>query len=218
MKSIFKKPLQFTLSILAIVTFCTGIASAHVTVKPSTSATGAWETYTMKVPVEKDVPTTKVSLKIPSGVELEQYQPVPGWTFSEEKDTSGKVTSVTWTATGEGILSGQFQQFTFVAKNPKDTGKINWDAYQYYKDGSIVEWTGNEGEDTPHSITEIMATPAADEHDADHTDQTATTEKKDAEAESVAASTGIQQTPLILSILSAVLSLAALLVALRKKR
>ena len=40
--------------------------SAHVTVKPATSDIGSWETYTIKVPVEKNVATTKVTLKIPS--------------------------------------------------------------------------------------------------------------------------------------------------------
>ena len=43
----------------------------------------------------------------------------------------------------EGILPGQFQRFTFVAKNPIKN-KIAWDAYQQYKDGEIVEWTGDE--------------------------------------------------------------------------
>jgi LPXTG-motif cell wall-anchored protein len=215
MKFIFKKPIQIAVSTFASILLFTGIASAHVTVKPSTSTTGAWETYTMKVPVEKDMPTTKVTLKIPKGVEFQQYEPIPGWTVSTEKDAAGKVTSVTWTTTGEGILPGQFQQFTFVAKNPKDTGKANWDAYQYYKNGSIVEWTGDQGSQTPHSITEIIAAPSTNEHGADHMDHTAAPEKN---TESKYSSTGTQQTSLILSIVSAVLSLAALLVALRKKR
>ena len=34
------------------------------------------------------------------------------------KDNAGKVKTVVWEATGEGILPGQFQRFTFVAKNP----------------------------------------------------------------------------------------------------
>lgn len=92
--------------------------SAHVTVKPATSDIGSWETYTIKVPVEKNIATTKVTLKIPSGVEFQQYEPVPGWKVEEQKDNAGKVKTVVWEATGEGILPGQFQRFTFVAKNP----------------------------------------------------------------------------------------------------
>lgn len=55
-----------------------GAASAHVTVSPATSTTGAWETYTIKVPTEKNIPTTKVTIKTPKGVEIESYEPVPG--------------------------------------------------------------------------------------------------------------------------------------------
>ncbi|WP_028401505.1 YcnI family protein [Ectobacillus panaciterrae] len=215
MKTIFKKATQIAVSAFAGVLLCTGIASAHVVVKPSTSTTQEEETYTMKVPVEKDVPTTKVTVKMPSGVEFQAYEPISGWTVSTEKSSDGKVTAVTWTASGEGILPGQFQQFTFVAANPDKAGTIAWNAYQYYKDGSIVEWTGDEGAKTPHSITEIVAAPSVNEHGADHMDHT-TAEKKDTGVKP--ASTGTQPTSLILSIVSAVLSLAALLTALRKKR
>ncbi|SFU93156.1 Uncharacterized protein YcnI [Alicyclobacillus macrosporangiidus] len=134
---------------------------AHVTVSPKTSTTGAWEKYTMRVPTEKDVPTVKVVLKVPDGVTFEQYEPVPGWTVSEDKDASGRVTRVTWTATGAGIAPGQFQEFSFVGQNPKQAGSVAWDAYQYYKDGSIVEWTGQPGADTPHSVTDILAAAPA---------------------------------------------------------
>ncbi|MCL6632510.1 MAG: YcnI family protein [Alicyclobacillus herbarius] len=132
-----------------------GVASAHVTVWPQSSTPGAWEKYTMRVPTERENPTVKVVLKIPSGVELEQYEPVPGWKFSEQKNASGEATTAIWTATGSGILPGQFLEFPFVAKNPNHAGQIAWNAYQYYKDGTIVEWTGKPGSDTPHSITTI---------------------------------------------------------------
>ncbi|MED1472170.1 hypothetical protein [Bacillus salipaludis] len=42
------------------------------------------------------------------------------------------------------------------------------DAYQNYKDGSVVECTGNEGSDAPHSITDIVVSTSADDH---HDDQ-----------------------------------------------
>ncbi len=43
---------------------------------------------------------------------------------------------------------------------------------QYYKDGSIVEWTGEEGSDSPHSVTEITTATANVEaaHDDHHDD------------------------------------------------
>ncbi|MBX5437838.1 MAG: YcnI family protein [Alicyclobacillaceae bacterium] len=146
----------------AVMLACLGTASAHVTVWPQTSTAGAWEKYTVRVPTEKAVPTVKIVLKIPQGVTFEQYEAVPGWAVTEQKDGSGRVTSVTWSATGGGIAPGQFQEFAFVAQNPKQPESLAWDAYQYYRDGSIVEWTGPADAASPHSITHIVVSPAAE--------------------------------------------------------
>ncbi|CAM4418044.1 MAG: YcnI family protein [Paenibacillus macerans] len=134
-----------------------GVASAHVTVSPGASAPGAWQTYTIKVPVEKDIPTVKVALKIPDGVEFKQYRPIPDWDVELTKNDAGAVTAVTWSAEDGGIGPGEFQQFDFVAKNPDKAAEVAWDAFQYYSDGSVVEWTGGEGADYPHSLTVISA-------------------------------------------------------------
>ncbi|EEL35046.1 hypothetical protein BTH38_01520 [Bacillus toyonensis] len=154
MKRIKKLGTTMIATIIAMGIFSLPV-SAHVTVQPATSDANSWETYTIKVPVEKNVATTKVTLKIPSGVEFQQYEPVSGWKVEEQKDAAGKVKTIVWEATGEGILSGQFQRFTFVAKNPDNEQKIAWDAYQQYKDGEIVEWTGDEKAEKPHSVTTI---------------------------------------------------------------
>ena len=215
-KSIKKFSSIFLAAILGVFVF-SSVASAHVTVMPNSSTTGAWETYTIKVPVEKEVPTTKLTVKAPAGVEIMSYQPVPGWKYTADKDTNGKVKSFTFEATNEGILPGQFQQFTFVAKNPEKATEIAWDAYQYYKDGSIVEWTGDDSAKTPHSITQIVAGAATDDH---HDDQANAedTQKQETKTENVKTTdTQPSKLPLILSILSLLLSLAALTRSFRKK-
>ncbi|MBJ8028484.1 YcnI family protein [Bacillus cereus group sp. N21] len=182
--------------------------SAHVTVKPANSGVGSWETYTIKVPVEKDIATTKITLKIPEGVEFQQYEPVPGWKVNEQKDTSGKVKSVIWEATGEGILPGQFQQFTFVAKNPDKEQKVAWDAYQQYKDGDIAEWTGDEKADKPHSLTNITkGTALTGEHG-----ELKAPDAKEKE------STSLQTIAIILSILSIIVSIGACIFVSRRKK
>lgn len=135
------------------------VASAHVTVAPTESSTGAWETYTLKVPSEKDVATIQVDLRIPAGAEFKQYEATPGW------DVTIDGNKVSWIANGEGIQKGQFQRFYFTAKNPDTAGDIAWDAYQHYADGSLVQWSGEAGTDTPHSITSIVqATGSSDSH------------------------------------------------------
>lgn len=216
MKKVMLKFSKIIIPAVISLFFFSSAASAHVTVMPKTSATGAWETYTLKVPVEKDVATTKVTVKVPDGVEIMSYQPVPGWVYSAEKEANGKVKTFTFEATGEGIQAGQFQQFVFVAKNPEKATKAAWDAFQYYKDGSIVEWTGDEGSDSPHAITDIVTATSTDHHDttvtehAEKTDkaQTNETEKEDETSNSL---------PLIISSAAALLSLAALILAFRKK-
>lgn len=199
-----KKALLFISAVTLSLVGFTATASAHVSVKPAESAAGSWETYTMKVPVEKNEPTTKVVLKMPAGVEFQQYQPIPGWKTSVSKHDD-KAVSVTWEAKDGGIQPGQFQQFTFVAKNPEKTGDAAWDAYQYYKDGSIVEWTGDEKADTPHSITKI--TKSASVTDAHGAEQSNEESKSGVSALDIAA--------IVLSAAAIILSIAALV---KKKR
>lgn len=219
MKNI-SKLLIFTFAALLIFS---GSAYAHVTVKPSSSAPEAWETYTIKVPVEKETATTKVTLKVPEGVTFESYQPVPGWKVTTEGDKDGHVKTVTWAATDKGIAAGQFQQFSFVAQNPKEETKVAWDAFQYYEDGEIVEWSGEEGSDLPHSVTEITVAPKADAEPADHghEDEADTNDSTTPDNSKDAATTegdGNQTLIITLAVTSLILSIVALFAALRKNK
>jgi uncharacterized protein YcnI len=200
MKFIITKIAFTTLLIFGLFS---NMASAHVSVIPKSSTTGAWETYTVKVPVEKEVATTKFTLKMPAGIDFQSYQPVQGWNFSSQKGSDEKVTTITFESTGEGILPGQFQQFVFVAKNPENAQKAAWDAYQYYKDGSIVEWTGDEGSKAPHSITDIVTASASDQQQKEPAKET----KKADEVESTPEKNNLL--PLILSIVALALSAIA---------
>ena len=225
------------ISVATCIMMFAGVASAHVTVKPTASTPGAWETYTIKIPVERDIPTTKVTLKIPTGVDFKQYQPVPDWQISTAKDTSGKVSSITWTATGNGISTGEFQAFNFVVQNPEADASLAWDAYQYYKDGNIVEWTGDEGSESPHSITVVAAASASEgatnnnnseSHDDTHGTTTPTVPVSDDHEHSdmsdssnmdmTNSTSGMGIATLILSLAALIFSIAALFVALNKKK
>ncbi|MCK1994134.1 DUF1775 domain-containing protein [Peribacillus muralis] len=201
-----------------------GSANAHVTVKPSTSVPEAWETYTIKVPVEKETATTKVTLKVPEGITFVSYQPVPGWKVTTEGDKDVK--TVTWAATEEGISAGQFQEFSFIAQNPKEETKVAWDAFQYYEDGEIVEWSGDEGSALPHSVTQISLAPKADAETSDHghEDEAATDDSKATDNSKAAATAdddndNNNETLIItLAVIALILSLVALVAALRKNK
>lgn len=246
-KSVFTRMISLTsAAVLAgFVTFA-GVASAHVTVKPAASMTGAWETYTIKVPSEKEIPTTKVTLKVPENLSFKQYQPVPGWKTTTEKNDAGEITAITWEAESGGIEAGQFQQFVFVGENPAKDSELAWDAYQYYSDGSIVEWTGDEGSDTPHSMTVVSAeatgaaAPADHGHDSAGTSGSSTTGTDSgtaatgedtagsaqpaadggantAQAAAPAANSGMQTATLIISIVALIAAIGAWVTAARKR-
>lgn len=223
MKNLLKKwTVGLMSSGLALIVFA-GSASAHVTVKPQVSAPGAWETYTIKVPVEKDINTTKVALKVPTDVELESYQPTPGWKVTLDKDASGKTKTITWTATDAGLATGQFQQFYFVAKNPEKETKAAWDAYQYYKDGSVVEWTGDESSASPHSVTEITTAPGTANAEAAHDDHHGKTKVEANQVEKVASDnktekSGSQTTVLTLSIIALIISIVAVVRSFMRRK
>jgi uncharacterized protein YcnI len=151
-----------TFAVLGALLAFAGTASAHVTVWPKETTTGAYEKYTVRVPVEKDINTTKVRLEFPAGFTMSTVQPIANWRYELEKDSEQRITAVTWTATGEGIKAHEFMEFAFVGKNPKETGTLAWKAYQTYADGSVVEWTGEPGTDTPASVTTIKQ--GADDH------------------------------------------------------
>ena len=244
LRSVFTRIITLTsaAALAGFVTFA-GVASAHVTVKPAESMTGAWETYTIKVPSEKEIPTTKVTLKVPENLAFKQYQPVPGWKTTTEKNDAGEVTAVTWEAESGGIEAGQFQQFVFVGENPAKDSELNWDAYQYYSDGSIVEWTGDEGSDTPHSMTVVSAAGADTAATADHGHDTAGTAGSStagtdtgaavdtaatstdtpaagsttAPAASAPASTGMQTATLVVAIVALIAAIGAWVTAARKR-
>lgn len=147
------------------------MATAHVTVNPSESSTNAWEKYAVRVPVEKDMNTTEVTLVIPEGILFVSIMPIDNWDYEFEKDESENITSVTWTASEEGIGPNEFIEFLFIASNPGEPGEFSWEAFQTYEDGSVVEWTGEPDSDEPASVTQVVAgdTEAQQGEDGDTT-------------------------------------------------
>ncbi len=87
-------------------------ASAHVSVLPSESTVDSWETYTMKVPSEKDAASKKIVLKVTKGVSFESYEPVPGWTTTIDKKNG----TVTWQTEGSGIEKVNFSDLVLLLK------------------------------------------------------------------------------------------------------
>jgi uncharacterized protein YcnI len=134
-------------------------AWAHVVVSPEEVTAGDYETLTVSVPTEKEIPTTEIRVEVPEGFLLSGVQPVPGWQHAFEED-GGVVTAVTFS--GGEIRPREFQQFLVQAQAPEEPGEYPWKAIQTYEDGSVVEWTGAPDSEEPASVIEVVS--AGSEH------------------------------------------------------
>jgi uncharacterized protein YcnI len=149
----------------AALSICTMLAVsapawAHVVVSPEQVPAGDYETLTVSVPTEKEVPTTKIRVEVPEGFLLSGVQPVPGWKYAFEED-GGVVTAVTWS--GGEIGPREFQQFLVQAQVPEEPGEYPWRAFQTYGDGSVVEWTGPPDAEEPASVVEVVPSGTAEQ-------------------------------------------------------
>lgn len=123
---------------------------AHVGVKPSQVSVGAFQTFTVGVPNEREVATIGIRLVIPEGLEHVSPNVKPSWKIEvKHEEMSGenvesndhsehKVTEIIWT--GGVIPQGQRDDFFFSAKVPVNETTLSWKAYQTYADGQIVSW------------------------------------------------------------------------------
>ena len=129
------------------------VASAHVRVLPEEVPAGSFEVFTVRVPTEKDIPTTGIRVEVPEGFTISRVEPVPGWDYELEEE-AGVVSAITWS--GGEIGATEFQQFNVQGQTPEETGEYAWNAYQTYEDGEIVEWTGPEDSEEPASVVRVV--------------------------------------------------------------
>ena len=204
-----KKITRFLFSSVMVFSLFTGIASAHVTVQPKETTQGKYEVFTVRVPSEKeDSPTTQVEVKFPDGVSVSRFEPKPGWKYELQKDTTGKITGVTWTTEGEGLSPTEFTQFTFQGKVGDQASELSWKAYQTYKDGEVVEWVGAEGSEKPASVT--LVNPKTEATDSHGVPASATSPQPEQTNEQ-------SSLPLYLSIVALIAGLLALAISFKKR-
>lgn len=129
-------------------------AGAHVQVRPAEAAPGDPVLWTVLVPNEREVATTRVELAIPAGVLPFAYEPLRGWTRRVTKNPDQSTRSVVWTGRlePEEVLATQF-----LATTPDAEGPVSWKAVQTYADGQKVRWIGGPDTEEPAAVTEITA-------------------------------------------------------------
>lgn len=191
-----------------------GSASAHVSLSPKEAVPG-YNTFVVRVPNEKDIPTIGVRLLVPEGVDVTGIKPVPGWTYSvvreetmtdeeameegdghaDEEATEGRITEVVWTGS---VGAGEFQEFPISVRYTGEPTTVTWKAYQTYAGGEVVAWDGtDEGHPAPAVKYAAAVAPTTG-------------------APAVVAAAAASQSPW-LSVAAIVLSIAALAMSLKKK-
>jgi uncharacterized protein YcnI len=128
------------------------LAIAHIRIAPTETALGAREKYTMRVPNEKQVPSSKIEGEFPEGLEVYDFEFKPGWKIDFKKNDKGKIIGATWTGK---IMPYEFVEFGMLAINPKEGTDLVWKFVQYYDDGTKEEFTGPVGSRLPSPVVTL---------------------------------------------------------------
>lgn len=132
-----------------------GAASAHVSMWPRESRAGVTERYTVRVPTEGKVATTKAEMMVPEGVAVGLVGAAGSNWKHEVKRENDRIVGVTWHV---NIPPGEFMEFVFLARNPKDKAEIVWTLRQTYADGTSEDWTkAPDGKIRPTATTKLVA-------------------------------------------------------------
>ena len=127
------------------------IAQAHVSIWPRESMQGATERYTVRVPTEGKVTTIGADLEVPAGVVVEVVSMPMGWTY-EIKRQGDRIVGISWKM---DIKPGEFAEFGFVARNPREGTQLVWTLRQRFADGTVTDWTNGPQGLRPTAVTKL---------------------------------------------------------------
>jgi uncharacterized protein YcnI len=149
---------RFPVALIAVALLAAAHATAfgHAVVYPKTSVAGGRERYTVRVPNERTVPTTRIEIQFPPAMRVTSFFETPGWKLEIVRDSTKRITGAVWT----GSLPAEHTvEFSFSGVNPADPTEIRWLVLQRYANGEDADWTGPAGSDRPASSTTITAAP-----------------------------------------------------------
>jgi YD repeat-containing protein len=184
---------------------------AHVTIQPTEVAAKSSQEFFVRVPTERDQPTTAVRIVFPAGFDLVRVRPTAGWTYELERDAAGRITAITWS--GGRISRTEYDVFTFMART-QNPGTFKLDAYQTYGENDVVAWVDAA---EPRPAPQVIANATVSSAAAPAADPSAPSGSTAAVPVSEARADRVNSTSL-LSGGALVLSLAALLVSWRVSR
>lgn len=144
--------------IVSAITVMGGPVHAHVTVQPNEATIGTFSRFVVRVPTERDVPTTELTVEFPP-MAFVSFEPKEGWKRTTEmveldepimvfgEEVTEAIGSVTWT--GGSIGPGEFDEFGFSARTPDEETTLEFRATQTYQGGEVVEWAGAPDSEEP---------------------------------------------------------------------
>lgn len=141
---------------LTVLALSASTAQAHITIAPTQSMAGATEKYTLRVPTEGKVATVAAEVDVPEGVIVETVGMPNGWKY-ELKRQGDRISGIVWTLT---IPPGEFVEFSFVARNPRDKAEVVWQLRQRFADGTVSDWTKGPNGIRSTSMTKLAPRPA----------------------------------------------------------
>ena len=143
---------------VAVLAFAAAPAFGHAVVSPPVVESGALQVFTLSVPTERDDRlTTGIELTVPKGFAIDSFAPARGWKRKVTATGSGEtavVTTVTWT--GGSVPTGEDAVFQFNA-TASTSQTYTFKVRQTYDDEAVVDWSGDEGSDTPAPRIEAKA-------------------------------------------------------------
>jgi hypothetical protein len=79
-----------------------------------------------------------------------------GWKHEVKRDGDGRITGIVWTLS---VPPGEFAEFAFIARNPRDKSEIVWTLRQRFADGTVSDWTKGPNGVRPTAVTKLTPRP-----------------------------------------------------------
>jgi len=104
--------------------------SAHVTVSPLQSKTGAVQKYELRVHNEAKVAATSVDLEIPDGVTVTEVAKPATGSYTTRK-AGDRITAITWQV---DVQPSKYVALPFTAQNPDGATELHWSMHEHLAD------------------------------------------------------------------------------------
>ena len=144
--------LPVLIAALAALALAASPALAHIDVLPVEVTQGESVQFTIRVPTERALPTTRVAVDFPTQVTVYSFEdPPPGWTVTPVRGSDGRFRGVVYSGGRSG--ADRYVDFHLLG-TPFESGSAVWKARQTYADGRVKPWTGPTeaaGEEAPES-------------------------------------------------------------------